>query len=173
MSDLNKNQDSFSDEKIGEVTSSDTQYQIQCEDIRVINSTLNPLLGDDVDIVNSSFSFHIDVLVNNNKAFSNLDVQVKYLINSEQDDIKGYLLSFKLMATFLAGSDVKQTELGDFTKIFTLSILWPYAREYVSDQFRRAGLLFTTLPIINPQSITEQLIKDDLIKITYQSSQSD
>jgi preprotein translocase subunit SecB len=49
--------------------------------------------------------------------------------------------------------------------MYTLTILWPYAREYASDQFRRAGNHELVLPILNPQVVTQHIIEHDLVEV--------
>ncbi len=53
----------------------------------------------------------------------------------------------------------------NFAKINSLSIIWPYAREYISDTLRRTGIPFPILPIINPQVVAEKLDQEDLVHI--------
>jgi hypothetical protein len=58
-----------------------------------------------------------------------------------------------------------QPEFVDFVKMYTLTILWPYAREYATDQFRRVGNDGAILPIINPQVVTQKIIEGNLIEV--------
>ncbi len=50
-------------------------------------------------------------------------------------------------------------------KMYTLTILYPYAREYASEQFRRAGNHNVVLPIINPQVVTQQMIEMNFVNV--------
>jgi preprotein translocase subunit SecB len=43
--------------------------------------------------------------------------------------------------------------------------LYPYAREYASDQFRRVGNHEVVLPIINPQVVTKQIVENNLVAV--------
>jgi preprotein translocase subunit SecB len=74
-----------------------------------------------------------------------------------------------MLGVFTTENVVQPEALADFARMYTLSILWPYAREYTSDQLRRAGQPFESLPIINPQMITEKLIEGGLVKIEISS----
>jgi preprotein translocase subunit SecB len=77
----------------------------------------------------------------------------------------GYELQFTLLGVFVAEDEIQPEALGGFARTYTLSILWPYAREYTADQLRRAGQPFDALPIINPQVVTEKLVEADLVEI--------
>jgi len=57
---------------------------------------------------------------------------------------------------------IQPKALANFIRMYTLSVLWSYAREYTSDQLHRAGLPFDSLPNINPQVVTKGLIDGKL-----------
>ena len=76
-------------------------------------------------------------------------------------------LEFEMEGEFSAHEDLLQDDLAQFVKINSPGLLWPYAREYASDQMKRAGIKSAILPIINPREITEQLIEKNLVEILY------
>jgi preprotein translocase subunit SecB len=72
-------------------------------------------------------------------------------------------LEFVLAGFFSCTEEIVDFDLSDFARQYTLSILWPYAREYASDVFKRSGFPFPELPIINPQSVTDDLLRKGLV----------
>lgn len=151
-----------------EVSDSERQYSIQCEDIRLIKSSLEPINGEKApDIVNSHLGFSIYALVDVDKVYSYLNVHLVHSVPGELKEVQGYELKFVYMASFTSTENIAPEEFGEFAKFYTLSLLWPYAREYVSDQLRRIGEDDFVLPIINPQVITKHLIENDLVKVKF------
>ncbi len=143
-----------------------SQSRIQCADIKLVSSLLRPLDKEkDKAQKESRFIFKIKAYVRENIALSYLDTQVVFVSSVEGEQLGGYWLRFSLLATFITNDDIKPEELGNFAKMYTLSILWPYAREYTGDQFRRVGASFDVLPIINPQVITEHMVNTGLIDV--------
>ena len=96
-----------------------------------------------------------------------------YIDTEETEEKQGWFLRFGLVASFSADPAISPEQLGEFAKFYSLSILWPYAREYASDQLRRAGEDCLSLPIINPQVVTERLIEDDLVQVEIISEESE
>lgn len=152
-------------EKAVDVTSQETHFSIQCDDIRLISSLFRPLAEEDEAPEGSRFTFKISAIVQDNEAFSHLETQVIYLSVDDMDERKGYFLRFGLVAKFSGDVEIDTEQVADFVRYYTLSILWPYAREYAGDQLRRAGEACLSLPIINPQVVTERLIEDDLVLV--------
>jgi preprotein translocase subunit SecB len=153
-------------EKLMDVTSSETHFQVQCEDIRLITSTLKPLVVDKQKNIETRYAFRIRAVVEGQKSFSYLEVKVNYFFNSDEEaGLEGFNLFFVLMGTFGADEKMPQEDFVDFIKKYTLTILWPYAREYASDQFRRAGNHEIVLPIINPQVVTQHIVDNNLVEV--------
>ena len=148
-----------------DVSSVENHAMVQCEDIRLIASSLSPLIIDKKRDISTRFAFRVRATVEEQKAFSYLEVKVNYFFKEELDDLQGFNLSYVLMGTFTTqpGLDVK--DFAHFIKMYTVSILWPYAREYASDQFRRAGNHEVVLPIINPQVVTEHIVENNLVEV--------
>jgi len=119
-----------------DVTSTETHYIFQCDDIRLISSSLRPLASEKLD-EKSRFAFRVKAVVEGSTAYSYLEVQAHYDIPDGLEGVQGFQLSYVLMGTFNAQEETSSVELADFVKMYTLSILWPYAREYASDQLRR------------------------------------
>jgi len=172
MSTIDQN-DLSQDNRAVDVSTAETQYRVQCDDVRLFSSLLRPLMDEDGEQENSRFSFKISAFIHNNEAQSQLETQVVYVTDSESDEIRGYFLRFGFLAKFIAGDKINPEEMSDFASLYTLSILWPYAREYASDQLRRTGEKFISLPIINPQVVTEHLIEEDLVEIIILDNSSD
>ena len=148
------------------ISTEDTHLFVQCSRVNLIHSILEPLENyQELEV--SQFLFKIGITVDRLTAFSHLHVQVSAL--SDTPDLSGCSLKFTLLGIFRAEEKMSQEALGDFARYYTLSILWPYAREYTADQLRRAGLPFNSLPIINPQIVTEQLIESNLVQVEIHS----
>lgn len=152
-------------ENLVDVTAEETHYLVQCEDIRLITSTLKPLIVDEDKDTSTRFAFRIHAIVEGQKAFSYLDVKINYFYKDNLEELEGFHLAYVLMGTFGTNKEMPQEEFADFVKKYTLTILWPYAREYASDQFRRAGSREIVLPIINPQVVTENIVENNLIDV--------
>ncbi|RME59102.1 hypothetical protein D6779_05085 [Candidatus Parcubacteria bacterium] len=148
-----------------DITGAETHARVQCEDIRLIASSLRPLIVDKDRDTSTRFAFRVRVVVDGNHAYGYLDVRVNYFYDDADGDLQGYSLSFVLMGIFSAESTIKPEDFAGFMKMYTVSILYPYAREYASEQFRRAGNQEVVLPIINPQVVTKQIIENDLVEV--------
>jgi len=158
-------QDLSQEDNAVDVSQAESHYVIQCEDIRLISSMLQPIIAEDESSGESQFAFRIWAMVEKVDAYSYLEVQAKLFIPGEPEEMQGYDLRFVLMARFHPQDEIPSEEMADFVKTYTLSLLWPYAREYASDQLRRTGEHEVVLPIINPQSVTEQLVENDLVEV--------
>ena len=150
-----------------DVSNPETHYQVQCADIRLLSSKLSLFEVDQEQGSESRFIFKIKVVVQERIAFAQLHVDVVAITDESEDTQSGCELQFVLVGVFTAEGDIQPAALGDFCRMFSLSILWPYAREYTSDQLRRAGQPFAALPIINPQVVTEKLIEGGLVEVEY------
>jgi preprotein translocase subunit SecB len=148
-----------------DISESEAQFLILCENIHLVSSTLSPIVDKQVTLKESQITFGIRSIVNGDRASSYLEVQLKYIISRSSEETPGYNLNFVIMGHFKSQEDLSPEEFGDFAKQYSLSILWPYAREYASDQLRRTGEKDFLLPIINPKAITEQLLENDLIEV--------
>ncbi len=142
----------------------DNIVNIRCEDIRLISSSLKFM--EEVTEEAAGLGFGIRVVVDKNKAFGYLDVKLQDRDTHENETTPGYILEFALMGSFIPDNSIPDEDLAEFAKLYTLSILWPYAREYISDVLRRAGEIGVVLPIINPQIVTEELVATDSVQIT-------
>ncbi|MBT3713015.1 MAG: hypothetical protein HOG15_06670 [Anaerolineae bacterium] len=162
----NNQKNELAEEKTSiDVTSPETHYIVQCNDIRLISSSLRPLVSETEVDEKSSFTFRVKAVVEGNIAYSYLEVQTSYYIPDSLEGVQGFQLSYVLMGTFNADEEMNSTDLAHFIKMYTLSILWPYAREYASDQLRRAGESQVILPIINPQVVTEHIVENNLVEV--------
>ncbi len=148
-----------------DVSSKLTHYAVQCEDIRLISSSLTPVINKSEARKPSRFAFRIRAIVEGKKAYSYLEVIANHAASNHQEQVAGFNLSFVLMGTFSTEQDITPNQLGEFIKMYTVTILWPYAREYSTDQFRRAGGHEVVLPIINPQVVTEHIVENNLVEV--------
>lgn len=157
------------DEKAIDVSGQESQAQVQCLEIRLLRSNFEALPAADDSPESSRFLFRIRAQVNGQVCFSNLDVEVILVGEEDEHDqvASVYRLQFTLSGIFVSAGEINQVALGEFARLYTLSIIWPYAREYASDQFRRAGESFDSLPVINPQVVTDSLINADLVEVSY------
>ena len=155
-----------------DVSTDDAQFIVQCEDVRLISSVLHPIVQSEENEEDNltPFAFRIRVLVDEDKVHGFLETQVNSMIPSPTDELIGYHLICAYMATFSVNNPLPPNELGNFAKFYTLSILWPYAREYAADVLRRTGEHFEPLPIINPQVLTKHLIENDMVEVTFANS---
>lgn len=148
-----------------DVTNPETHYQVQCADVRLVSSHLSLIEADSNEEQESRFVFKIKVAVHGAIAFAQLQVEVIAITSENDEPPSGCELQFIMVGEFTAEDEIQPAALGDFARMYSLSILWPYAREYTSDQLRRAGLPFSALPIINPQVVTEKLIEGGLVEV--------
>jgi len=160
-----KKQVAKKEENLVDVSTEETQYIVQCEDVRLITSNLSPIIVEDDSKKDSNFAFLVRAVVEGTTAYSYLDVLANHFIDEGPVEVEGFQLRFVLMGTFEAHSEMSPEDLGEFVKMYTLSILWPYAREYATDQIRRAGGDIMVLPIINPQVVTEHIVENDLVEV--------
>jgi preprotein translocase subunit SecB len=148
-----------------DVSNEDTHASVQCEDIRLISSMLKPIIAKkDADNL-PGFTFRIRALVEGKKAYSYLEVLINQFITGHPSKLTGFELSYVLMGTFISHQNMRPEDLGDFVKFYSLTILWPYAREYATDVFRRTGTTEVVLPIINPQVVTELIVENNLVEV--------
>ena len=166
-----KNQTTKQEDSLVDVSGEETHYIVQCEDVRLITSSLKPLIVEESGERKSNFAFKIRAVVEGQTAYSYLDVLARHYIEEGPEEVEGFELRFVLMGTFCAEADVSSEDLGEFVKMYTLTVLWPYAREYASDQIRRAGGNVMVLPIINPQVVTEHIVENDLVEVKIISSE--
>lgn len=153
-----------SNAKAMDVTSPETHYQVQCSEVRLLSSQLKPLKPGKSEKAASHFAFKIHVTIKDNAALSRLMVHV-IAVDEDGKGLPGFDLKFSLLGVFVGNESTPSQVLAEFARLYTLSILWPYAREYTSDQLRRAGQPFDALPIINPQVVTERLIEAGLVEV--------
>jgi hypothetical protein len=163
--DLGKDPDSV------DVTSPDTHNQVQCVELRLLSSKLQPLKKLDENPRVSHFRFKIVGSITGDTAFSELHVQVIFASAENAKPSIDYELQFILLGIFVSDGTLQTEALAEFVRMYTLSIFWPYAREYTSDQLRRAGQRFDSLPIINPQVVTRKLIDGKLVKVKIRTDE--
>lgn len=154
-----------------DITGKESHYSVQCEDIRLITSSLKPLIVDENRDTSTRFAFRVRVAIDSKKAFSYLEVKVNYFFEDGEDGLQGFNLSFVLMGIFSTESEISLEDFAHFMKMYTVTILYPYAREYASDQFRRVGNHEVVLPIINPQVVTQQIVENNLVEVNFIQSE--
>jgi preprotein translocase subunit SecB len=160
-----KIKDIKNEQDLVDVTQEETHYSVQCEDVRLISSILKPLVVEEDTEKSTKLAFRINAVVDGNQAYSYLEVVSKNVFLEDPSSLQGFQLSYVLMGTFSSSEKMTSEELAEFVKMYTLSILWPYAREYATDQFRRTGISDIILPIIKPQVVTEHIVENDLVKV--------
>jgi len=143
-------------------TESEVKFFIECADIKLLNSNLIPLqnkIKEDIDVL-------ISAKVIEFLSISNLNVKITHKNKKRNDTpMKGYQFDLTYSVIFRSSEGTPTNLLGEFTKLYTISILWPYVREYVHDTFSRCGESDFLLPLINPQVFTENLIKSKKINV--------
>lgn len=149
-------------------TSTDEDYQktlIQCErvSLRECNlSAVNPEEHKDEPPVQFAIQ---PVVFGNDKMVSELKVCAS---NFRKNAKVGFILNFTMVAYFRGSENTTKEQLGEFGQLYTLSILWPYAREFAQDMFMRSGFPGSLLPVINPTATTEDMMKQKMIEVIYQ-----
>lgn len=145
----------------------DHELGIRCTQVSLAESKLK-IINFDNKKIDQEITFKISILIRNNLILSRLSTHIIRFTEEEKKEIPvAFSLDFDLFGTFIADEELDQSFLIDFAKMYSLSILWPYAREYASDQFRRIEFKFSSLPIINPQVVTKQLIDKGKIKVDF------
>lgn len=166
-------QQSDTSTELVDVSPEETHYAVQCEDIRLLSSVFKPIATEETE-KQSGFAFRIRAVVDGQTSYSYLEVQANYAISDEFDDVTGYELNFVLMGVFKSHDEnISPKDLGQFVKLYTITILWPYAREYATDQLRRAGINDVVLPIINPQVVTEYIVENNLVEVEIIQSEGE
>jgi len=113
----------------------------------------------------SKFDFSIEADIYLDLIFSKLQVKLLHQSATGQGEFIFQTIDYCLGGFFLAKTSVDVEQLEQFAKMYTLSILWPYAREFASNMMSRSGIPFPTLPIVNAQALTEVLNEKQKIKI--------
>lgn len=93
------------------------------------------------------------------------ELSVVLLNNIPDNNDFAQLLSFKLVGLFTADEGLSEEQIADFGQKYTLSIIWPYAREFAQYMFQRTGFQSECLPIINAQEVTKEMIEKGSIKV--------
>lgn len=162
-------EDLTNDQNATEVSTQSDTHSIQCVEIFLRSSQLKTVSRNKTKNNKSGVKFKITAFVEDRAAVSNFHVQI-IRFDNDQENPTGYHLRFTLSGIFIAGEGLNNDDLADFVRLYTLPILWPYAREYASDQLRRTGESFDSLPIINPQAVTERLINTDMVRVSVNDS---
>jgi len=148
-----------------DVSGEETHASVQCDDIRLISSSLTPILDKNEAGKSGQIAFRVHALIDGKKAYSYLEVFASHKVASHPDKVVAFQLAFVLMGTFSTQQNMPPESYSHFMKMNTVTILWPYAREYVTSQFKRTGSNDVVLPIINPQVVTEHIVENDLVDV--------
>jgi|GEM_PF-2226255 len=148
-----------------DVSSEETHYMVQCDNIRLISSSLSPILDKAEANKSDRVAFRVRAIVEEKKAYSYLEVIAHHKVTGHPGQVVGFNLAFVLMGTFSVQQEMTPEDLGHFVKMYTVTILWPYAREFATNQFRRTGSDDVVLPIINPQVVTEHIVENNLVEV--------
>lgn len=143
-------------------TESERTYQVQFVDA-ILHNSFAVALPDEHDYTQTGLSANIQVVVHRQKVQALL--QVEYILILNEETKAGYGLNFGIMGSLQAEEDMPQAELGEYAKIYSLSFLWPYAREYSSSLIRRMSIDAPPLPIINPQTMTKMMVDEGLVQV--------
>ncbi len=144
-----------------------TETLIQCEKVCLRECSFNPVNPEEHhDDPQVQFAIQ-PVVFDSIKMISELKV---CLLNLRVNKKVGFLLKFTIVAYFKSKGNTTKEQLGEFGQLYSLSILWPYAREFAQTMFARSGFSMPTLPVINPTSTTDDMLKQGLINVIYQNS---
>jgi len=135
----------------------------KCEVVNLISSTYCQQLVKE-ELASPKLDIGIEIDIHEDRFIPKLKIDAEFVTDLDAEKIK-HTLSFVLAGFFSITGVWDKTEMINSAKMFSLSILWPYAREYASDVFRRSGYRFPVLPIINAQEVTKQFIENDKINV--------
>jgi preprotein translocase subunit SecB len=155
----NLSKESKEETTIGKEVSND---KIHCGQILLRYSKLEDISENDKS--DHELQFKVTPRIKNNNLFLELHIRIENVINS--GPIYAQSLTFGLIGHFIADEDVPMDIREEFAQNFTLGLLWPYAREYANDVFRRAGRNNVILPVINAQGTTQEMVEQGKIKVT-------
>lgn len=150
---------------IVDVSDKESHAAVQCDNIRLISSSLAPILDKAEADKSDHVAFRVRAIVEENKAYSYLEVIARHKVIGHPGQVVGFNLAFVLMGTFSVQQEMTPEDLANFVKLYTVTILWPYAREFATNQFRRTGSDDVVLPIINPQVVTEHIVENNLVDV--------
>lgn len=150
---------------IVDVSDKESHAAVQCDNIRLISSSLSPILDKAEADKSDHVAFRVRGIVEENKAYSYLEVIARHKVTGHPGQVVGFNLAFVLMGTFSVQQEITPENLANFVKMYTVTILWPYAREFATNQFRRTGSDDVVLPIINPQVVTEHIVENNLVDV--------
>lgn len=148
---------------VKKVVKNQENHSVECVDIKLIRSSLEPLEEAEIS---ESFEISIKGKVIDFLSISDIDVSINHKnIKSSDTPKEGYLFNFTYSIVFRGTEGIESEILKRFSELYSLSISWPYIREYVDSTFSRCGESDFLLPIINPQIMTQKLISSGSINI--------
>ncbi len=140
--------------------------EIQRHEIQILDAILHHSfaapLPEDHEHEETNLNISIQVSIHEQQAQAML--HVNYIIIDDEIN-NGYSLGFGILGSFQAPAGMSQDILAEFSKVNSLSFLWPYAREYSSSLIRRMSINAPPLPIINPQTMTPILVENGLVQV--------
>ena len=136
---------------------------IKCERVNLKSCNLRFLPKDKV--LDKKLHFSLSPGIYDHLLLSELKISIVNIF--PENDKFAQVLSFSLVGVFISDENVKNEDLAEFGKYYSLSILWPYAREFSQDIFQRTGFSWDCLPIINPQDVTKKMIDNEEITVTF------
>ena len=137
-------------------------YLVQFVDA-ILHNSFAVALPDDHNYSQTGLSANIQVVVHQHKVQALL--QVEYILILNEKTKAGYELNFGILGSLQSEEAMPQAELAEYAKIYSLSFLWPYAREYSSSLIRRMSIDTPPLPIINPQTMTKMMVDEGLVQV--------
>lgn len=138
-------------------------YSIKCLNINLKSCSLNIIAKDKVE--DKKLKYSIQCHVFNNLLLSELRVKTFSIISENNQFAQSS--SFIIVGVFSGETETPKNVLAEFGKFSSLTILWPYAREFYQSLLQRTGFAFDCLPVINAQVMTERMIKENSILINY------
>jgi len=150
------------------ITQDDKENQIKCERVNLKSCGLNFVPTEKAGDQKLQFSL-------NCRVFENLllsELQIRMVNDFPENDQFSQVLQFQMVGVFSSGKAVSKENLGNFGKHYTLSILWPYAREFSQDLLQRTGFSWKCLPIVNAQETTKEMIENNSITVEFTGSQA-
>lgn len=138
-------------------------HSIKCVNVNLKSCALNVILKEKIENQKLKFSVHCSVF--DKLLVSELRIKLYNLI--PDSDQFAQSLSFTVVGLFTGEGDTSKSELGEFGKFASLTILWPYAREFSQSLLQRTGFPFECLPVINTQAMNEKMIQEKTISVDF------
>jgi preprotein translocase subunit SecB len=137
---------------------------IECLNIGLKECSLVPLPSERKEEPRIQFAI-TPIVFGNDRLISELRICLINIVSEEP--FAGQELTFAMAGVFKGSEETTKEQMGEFGQLYTLSILWPYAREFAQDILHRTGRRYSPLPVINPTGTTLDLLEQGQITVIF------